>query len=504
MAGIKQPSGAEENWSSRAAFVLAAVGSAVGLGNLWRFPYEAGENGGAAFVLVYVLCIVLIGLPVLLAELMIGRRGGGSAIAAVVRLAKAEGSSPVWGIVPWIGMVASFLIVSFYCMIAGWVLYFIVVMVGDLASAIGQNGLGALTAGAFNGIEQDVVAGRLGKLLQQPGTMMLYNAIFLAATVFIVARGVSGGIEKAVTFLMPAFFVMLLVLVAVSLIQGDAGAAIGYLFNPDFSALGDGLKDGSLLSSALGQAFFSIGLGSALMITYGLYMNRETNIPEASNIVVTADTLVAVIAGMAIFPIVFQFGLQPSAGPGLMFGTLPLAFQQMPFGSIFGIAFFSMAFFAALTSSISLLEPSVAFVDGDIDTSREDKKRRRIIGAIVLGLICFALGCMHILSQVPYDPNIGAQPPISQPNFFNQWVPINASIFEGLTFFDFVDTLTAKIMLPLVGLLTAVFAGWVMSKAATREELGFKTERTYNLWLVLIRWVCPIAVAIVLIAGFLL
>lgn len=495
MAGSTQATGnSDQHWSSRATFILAAVGSAVGLGNLWRFPYVAGENGGAAFVFAYVLCIVLIGLPVLLAELMIGRRGGGSAIAAVVRLAKTEGSSPLWGIVPWLGIVASFLIVSFYCMIAGWVVYYIVVMSGDLFSAIGENGLSALTSGAFSGVERAEVEGRLGALLQKPGTMMFYNALFLAATVSIVARGVSGGIEKAVTFLMPAFFVMLILLVIVSLIQGDAGAAVAYLFNPDFSSLVAGLKDGTLLGNALGQAFFSIGLGSALMITYGLYMNRETNIPEAANIVVTADTLVAVIAGMAIFPIVFQFGLQPSGGPGLMFGTLPLAFQQMPFGSVFGIVFFSMAFFAALTSSISLLEPAVAFVDGDIDIPAEERQRRRVIGAVVLGLVCFAIGVAHIFSQVP----------VSQPNFFNQWVVLDISIFEGKTFFDFVDTLTATVMLPLVGLLTAVFAGWIMSKTATREELGFKTERTYNIWRFLIRWVCPIAVGVVLIAGFIL
>jgi NSS family neurotransmitter:Na+ symporter len=498
------PQNTDEHWSSRATFILAAVGSAVGLGNLWRFPYVAGESGGGAFVLAYILCVVLIGLPVLLAELMIGRRGGGSAIAAIGRLAKTEGKSGIWKLVPWMGMIASFLIVSFYCMIAGWVLYFIVLMVGDLSGAIGQNGLGALTAGAFAGVDQAEVSGRLGRLLQQPGTMMFYNAIFLAMTVFIVARGVSGGIEKAVTILMPSFFVMLIILVVVSFVQGDAGAAIGYLFNPDFSKLGEGLANGSLLGDALGQAFFSIGLGSALMITYGLYMNKDTNIPGAANIVVGADTLVAVIAGMAIFPIVFQFGLEPTAGPGLMFGTLPLAFQQMPFGSVFGIVFFAMAFFAALTSSISLLEPSVAFVDGDIDTAPEDRKRRRVIGAIILGLICFGLGCAHILSQVPFDPNIGHQPPISQENFFNTWVVVNASIFEGQTFFGFIDALTAKIMLPLGGLLTAVFAGWVVSKSASREELGFKTERGFNTWLVLVRFVCPAAVAVVMIAGLLL
>ncbi len=488
MAGVTQTSG-QDHWSSRAAFILAAIGSAVGLGNLWRFPYVAGESGGGAFVLAYILCIVLIGLPVLTAELMIGRRGGGSAIAAVARLAKTEGSPALWSAFSAIGIMASFLILSFYCMIAGWVLYYVVAIFGDLFAAIGSEGLGAISGGAFANSSPAEIEARLSGLLASPMQAVFYQGIFVVLTVGIVSRGISGGIEKAVTLLMPAFFVMLLILVCVSLVQGDAGRAVDYLFRPDFAKLGASLSDGSLLGSALGQAFFSIGLGSALMITYGMYMNKDTDIPGAAAMVATADTAVAIIAGLAIFPIVFQYGLAPSAGPGLMFGTLPLAFQQMPFGAVFGAVFFMMALFAALTSSISLLEPAVAWRDGDIDIPVEEKKKRRLRGSIGLGVLLFGIGVMHIYSQVPVD----------QPNFFNQWVPLDFGQFSGQTFFDFVDTLTAQYMLPIVGFLTSIFAGWVISKTASREELGFKRESRYKAWLFLVRFLCPAAVGLILL-----
>ncbi len=461
------------------------------MGNLWRFPYVAGEGGGGAFVLVYILCIVLIGLPVLTAELMIGRRGGGSAIAAVSRLAKAEGNTGIWGAFAFVGMLASFLILSFYCMIAGWVLYYVIAILGDLFGNIAANGLSGISAGAFAGESSEEISSKLGKLHANPMLSLVYTGIFIVLTAGIVARGISGGIEKAVTLLMPAFFVMLLVLVAVSLVQGDAAQAMSYLFKPDVGALMEGVKDGSILGDALGQAFFSIGLGSALMITYGLYMNKSTDLPNAATIVVGADTVVALIAGLAIFPIVFQFGLAPQGGPGLMFVTLPLAFQEMPFGALFGAVFFLMALFAALTSSISLLEPAAAWRDGDIDTPVAEKKKRRVQGAIGLGAILFGLGIMHIYSMVPVDV----------PNMFNTW-SWSVGQFEGQNVFNFVDTITDKYALPIGGFLASIFAGWVMSQAATREELGFKTESRYKMWLFLVRWICPAAVGLILLQNF--
>ncbi len=491
MAGIQAGDG-EPHWSSKTAFVLAAIGSAVGLGNLWRFPYVAGENGGFAFVLVYLICVLLIGLPILSAELLMGRRGGGSAISAITRLAKTEGKTGAWAIFAWVGMLTSFLIVTFYSVIAGWVLYFAIEAFKDVISNVGANGVAGFSAPLFATMTNEEVTGRLGGLLEQPKTMIIFHALFIGLTMLICARGVKGGIEKAATTLMPAFFVLLLVLVGFSVTQGAGVDAAKYLFAPDVDKFVNALTSGTLVLDALGQAFFSIGLGSALMVTYGLYMRKSTNIPGVSGIVVSADTGVALIAGMAIFPIVFQFGLEPGAGPGLMFSTLPLAFHQIPFGGIFGFMFFAMALFAALTSSISLLEVAVAWADGDKDTP--NKARRRVIGTIILGTICFIIGVGNALSQVPADSAGG--------NFFSTWKPAEIMpLFEGKTLLDFLDSLTGTILLPFGGLMAALFAGWVMSKSATREELGFKSESSYNAWYFLIRWVCPIAVTLVLIFG---
>ena len=491
MAGAVTQS--QETWSGKAAFIFAAVGSAVGLGNLWRFPYQAGENGGGAFVLVYALCVLAIGLPVLMAELYLGRRGGGSAIAAIRRLALAEGRSGAWTAFAWIGMIASFLIVTFYSVIAGWVLYFAGLMTIDLFSSIGTQGLQGLTGGAFVGTERAVIEAQLGNLLSSPGRMILMHAVFMAITVWIVSRGISGGIEKAVTVLMPTFFVLLVVLSVFAMIQGDAVAALDFLFTPDLAALGAQFADGSILLSAIGQAFFSIGLGSMLMVTYGLYIGRDQSIPQSAGIVAVADTGVALIAGLAIFPIVFQFGLEPAGGPGLMFVTLPLGFSQMPFGSVFGIAFFLMAFFAAITSSISLLEVATAWADGDVDLAPEERRAKRVRGAVVLGLLAFGVGVLHALSVADAD---------AAPNAFNTWIVADGiPLFAGDTLLDFTDKLTGSIMLPFGGLATSIFAGWIVSRAASREELGFATEGRYRLWLFLIRWVCPIIVALVLVWG---
>ena len=482
----------EEHWSSKAAFTLAAIGSAVGLGNMWRFPYVAGENGGGAFVLVYILCVVAIGLPVLIAELMIGRRGGGSAVSAVARLARSSNSTVAWAGLSWVGMVACFLILSFYSMIAGWVMFYLVELVIDLFASFGTEGIGALSGGAFTSLDGAEVSAKLDTLFQSPMMMLLYHAIFMLVTVVIVARGVKGGIERAVTILMPAFFVMLLILVTFSLIQGEALMALDYLFRPNFEILGERLSDGSMLNNALGQAFFSISLGSVMMVTYGVYMHKDTDIPSAARTVVIADTSVALIAGLAIFPIVFQFGMEPAQSVSLMFNTLPLAFQQMPFGSLFGIVFFLMATFAALTSSIALLEVSTAFADGDRDLSPARKQSRRLWGAIIIGVACFLVGVAHILSMVPAD---------TMENAFNQWVPLDAGIFEGATIFAFADLLTANVMLPLGGFLTSVFAGWIVTTSAAREEIGFKSQRMFAIWHVLVRYVCPIAVGCVLVYG---
>ena len=484
----------DEHWSGRAAFVLAAIGSAVGIGNLVRFPYVAGETGGGAFVIVYLFCVLAIGLPVLMAELFVGRRGGGTPVAAIRRLSEVEGAPQAWQWMGRVGVLASFLIVSFYAVIAGWLLYYVVYMFGDLFGAIGQNGIGAIAAPAFAGQSQETITGSFGGLLSSPGTMILYDGIFVAITAFIVSRGVTAGIEKAATLLMPTFFFLLIVLAIISMVMGNTPAALDFLFMPKFDALIEDFKDGSILVTAVGQAFFSLSLGSVMMVTYGIYLGRDQSIPESATTVAIADTMVALIAGLAVFPVVFQFGLEPSSGGlGLLFGPLLLAFSQMPFGSLFGIAFFAMAVFAALTSAIALFEAPASWATGDNTLDEDTRKRRRVIGSVVIGLVLFAIGVLHALSQVP--------PSVSD-TFFNTWQPFGSlPVIGDKTLLDATDKLTGDILLPLGGFLIAIFAGYAVSQSASREELGFKTVAGYQRWRFLIRYVCPGVVGLIIIYG---
>ncbi|ADM08279.1 sodium-dependent transporter family protein [Parvularcula bermudensis HTCC2503] len=484
-----------ENWSGRAAFILAAVGSAVGLGNLVRFPYVAGDSGGGAFIFVYLATILFIGVPVLIAEFMIGRRGGGSAIAAVSRLARTEGRTRAWVIFPILGILASFLIVSYYSVLAGWILHFIQVFAVDIGGRFVAEGPVALTAPAFEGQSDEEIGGILPKLLSQPGRMIVLHALFMAATVFILSRGVKSGIEAAANVMMPIFFVLLLGLTTFSLVTGEAMQALTFLFTPDFSQL-----TGSTLLRAVGQAFFSLSLGAAMMLTYGTYLSRETDIKSSSQIVATADTAVALIAGLALFPIVFASPVLSAdvmgdndPGLGLLFVTVPRAFHLMPFGSLFGLAFFVMALFAALTSAIALLETSVSWADGDYDVPPAQKARRRVIGAICLGGLAFLIGIGHALSQVPQT--VAA-------TFFNDWSPLDAiPLFQGMNFLDAIDALATTVLQPFVGMITALFAGWAISTSAAKEELRFDNDSTFALWQTLVRWVAPIAVGLVLLYG---
>ena len=331
--------------------------------------------------------------------------------------------------------------------------------------------------------------------------MILYHALFMIVTVTIVARGIKGGIETAVTVLMPAFFVMLIVLVVFSVASGDAARGADFLFGFRFEDLKDengevlvrgfmtGVRDGSVISAALGQAFFSIGLGSALMATYGAHMSRDQDLPRSARLIALSDTAVGVLAGVAIFPIVFQVGLAPAAGPTLMFQTLPQAFQGMPAGGLFGLIFFLLAFFAAITSSIALLEASTAWFE------EQKPGRQRTSIAITLGAIAFVIGVANALSQVPPEAADGS----ARDLFFNTWRPWGGiALFNGMVLLDFLSALT-DIILPLAGLITAVFAGWVVSTATAREEIGFKSEVWFQRWRFLIRWVCPVGIAAVIV-----
>lgn len=457
-----------ETWGSRFGFLMAAVGSSVGLGNLWRFPYTAGENGGSAFILIYLGCVILFGLPVLMGEYAVGRKGGLSAIQGVRKIAQDEGKSPLWVAMPWIGLIASLSIFSFYVVIAAWVFEYIpqafsgkfIALSADaelirasvgapIADIAGKISSTQITE-SCNFVKDGIIG--LVDVPQADGTMLtraveqgdlsncnlanttgnktrvlMFLAGFMALNVFIVARGVKKGIEVASMILMPLFFIMLLGLVVYGLIAGDAAAAAKFLLSPDFSKV-----NSQVILKAVGQAFFSIGVGSVLMLTYGAYLSRDTKIPNSSMLVAGADTLVALIAGFAIFPIVFAFGLSASAGTGLFFQTMPVAFGQMPGGSIIGGLFFILALFAAFTSSISLFEVGASLLE-------DWKAISRAHGTILMGIALFLIAIAYVYNGALID-------------VVNYWA--------------------GDVLLPLGGVLISLFVGWSLSRDSLAEELG--------------------------------
>ena len=326
-------------WSSRLAFILAAAGSAVGLGNIWKFPYMAGENGGGAFVLIYLICIVLLGLPIMMAEVMLGRRGRQSPINTMKLLSEQENTNKAWGLLGWCGVAAGVLILSYYSVIAGWSLSYVLESV----------------SGSLNGITETQAGALFNNLIASPITLIFWHTLFMVMTMIIVSRGVSNGLEVAVKYLMPALAILILVLIGYSISQGNFMLGVEFMFTLDFSKINQ-----EVLLDAMGQAFFTLSLGMGAIMIYGSYLSQHASIARTSFAVALADTSVAILAGLAIFPIVFANQLEAAQGPGLIFNTLPLAFGQMSGGMFFGTLFFVLLVFAAWTSSISLIEPAVA------------------------------------------------------------------------------------------------------------------------------------------------
>ena len=448
-------------WTSKVAFILAATGSAVGLGNIWRFSYMTGENGGGIFVLLYIACVIVIGIPIMMAEVMLGRRARRNPIDTMRELAKQEGLSPHWAWVGRMGITAGFLILSFYSVIAGWILAYVFRMAG----------------GVFHGMTTAVeVDNVFTTLISDPERLIAWQTIFMVMTVAIVARGVEHGLEKAVRYLMPMLFAILALIFAYSLTTGSFMEGLEFMFVPDISKF----KPESIFY-AMGMAFFSLSLGMGAILMYGSYLPKNASIAQTTMMVAFADTGVALFAGMAIFPIVFANGLEPAQGPGLVFTTLPLAFNQMPLGGLIGTLFFLLLAFAAITSAISLLEPPVAWLV-------ENKNMDRSQAARLCGLVTWVLGLGTVFS-------------------FNLWadykwtLPIDLGkvqyvLFREKTFFDIVDFLTANIMLPLGGLLIALFAAHLMKRESCEDELALQGQH-FNVWYFLLRNVAPIAVGII-------
>jgi len=444
-------------WSSRWAFILAATGSAVGLGNIWRFPYLTGENGGGAFVLVYLLCVVLVGIPIMMAEILLGRRGRQSPINTIRTIAAEEGLSRHWHLLGWMGVIAGFIILSYYSVIAGWTLAYIF-----------RTGTGLF-------VDADAVYSKqiFTELISDPEKLLAWHTIFILMTIVIVSRGVKSGLEQAVKFLMPALFILLLVMVGYAMSTEKFMEGITYLFVPDFERLAEKNFFADIFLPALGQAFFSLSIGMGAIMIYGSYLSQKSSITFNCFTIAIADTTVAILAGIAIFPIVFTYGLEPAGGPGLIFVSLPIAFGQMPFGTFFGTLFFILLMFAAWTSAISLLEPAVTWLV-------ENRNMTRVKATALAGLIAWSLGLVTVLS-------------------FNHWAFsfTFAGVMKENGLFDIFDILTSNILLPLGGLLLAIFTSWLMSKSSTVEELGLGDSRAYHAWRFAVRYIAPFGVIMI-------
>jgi len=461
-------------WSSRFAFILAATGSAVGLGNIWKFPYVTGEYGGGAFVIVYLVCVALICLPVMMAEVMLGKRGRCSPINSMKALAKETGRTQFWQILGWAGVIAGFLILSYYSVIAGWALAYIPLV-------------GSGTFASINTLPQNEVAGFAeliyDTLVGNPLRLIAWHTGFMVITMIMVAGGVQGGLERAVRFMMPALFIVLLVLVGYAMNSANFMEGFHFMFDVDFNKFlypncteTSCELSGHGLLAAMGQAFFSLSLGMGAIMVYGAYLPKHASIAQTTTAVVFADTLIAILAGLIIFPIVFSNGLSPDSGVGLVFKTLPIAFGQMPFGTIFGTLFFVLLALAAWSSAISLIEPAVAWL---IETG----KFTRISAAIFSGFATWLVGLATVFS-------------------FNIWSDVKPlhmfAVFEDKTLFDLIDYLTANVMLPLGGIAIAVFVAWLMKKSIVTEELDSSADSLgYLVWRFLLRYVTPLGVGLV-------
>lgn len=436
-------------WASRFGFVLAAAGSAIGLGNIWKFPYITGQHGGGAFVLVYLACIVLVGMPILMAELLIGRQGRRDAVGSFAVLERPR--SP-WMLVGWGGVAASFILLSFYAVVAGWSFDYVFMA----------------ARGALHGRSPAEIEGLFGAVVSSPLRVIFWQGFFVLVTVAVVLGGVRGGIERCSRILMPALFVLLLVLFGRGLLSAGGPPALRFMFQTDFSALTP-----QALLDALGHAFFTLSLGAGTMITYASYLDSRADLGSLALRIALLDTFMALLAALTIFSVAFAAGIEPGSGPGLVFQTLPILLLDLPFGSVLALLFFLLLAFAALSSSISMLEVTVAYL-----VDEKDWPRWRATGLV--GIAAFLLGLPSALS-------------------FNRWQDYH--IFFGRTFFDACDLLVSSYLLPLGGLMVAIYVGWIWPRRHPLTDIvtGHRQQLVVRGWLLLLRYVAPAAVIIVLL-----
>ncbi len=438
-----------DQWSSKWAFILAATGAAVGLGNVWRFPYTAGINGGSAFVLVYLICVIVIGLPILIAEIIIGRHARKNPVDALSTLAQQANHSRHWGLLGWWGALALLLVLSFYSVVSGWSIAYLI------------KGF----SGQFAHLSTPQIKTLWSNFLANPWRLLAWHTLFIALTIGVIIRGVQAGLEKATKLMMPALYLILIVLVIYAGINGDFKRGVHFLFDFDASKITP-----NIIVAAMGHAFFTLALGAGAMLTYGIYVPKRINIASAVVIVAGLDVLVAFLSGLAIFPIVFANHLSPAAGPGLMFVTLPVAFAKMPFGPVVGGLFCVLLLFAAWTSSINLAEPLVIIFMKKLKLSRTR-------AAILTGFGAWLFGIGSLLS-------------------FNVWQHLK--FFGKFTVFDLATNIPIDIILPIGGIGFAIFAGWIMQKTASREEVH---PSVYQSWRLLVRYIAPLGIFIVFVGS---
>ncbi len=436
-----------DQWGSRFGFIMAAAGSAIGLGNIWRFPYITGKFGGAAFVLIYLAVVLIIGMSVMLAEFVIGRNAQSDAVGSFRKL-----GGGAWPLVGWMGFFCGFVILSYYAVIAGWTVAYMF------------KSLGGLMSEAAAGKAGDV----FGAFVSDPVQSIAYHVVVMAITTGIIYKGISGGIEKCCKILMPALLVLLLVLIVRSVTLPGSGAGLEFYLKPDLSKITN-----QAILAAVGQGFFSLSLGMGCMITYGSYLSKKEYLPSIARTVVLLDTSVAILAGFVIFPAVFAFGIEPGAGPGLTFVTLPAVFAKMPMGAIFSFAFFLLLFIAALTSAISLLEVVVTYC---IDQLRWNRAK----AAIIMGTAIALLGIPSALSVGGHIPQVA-----------------------GKDFLDAADFITNNVIMPLGGIFISVFVGWIWADGAKAEitDNGKLAFPFYTVWLWICRVVAPVSIAWIFITG---
>lgn len=435
------------SFGTKIGVILATAGSAVGLGNIWRFPYMTGQDGGAAFIIVYLVCVLLLGIPGMIAEFIVGRHGAANAATAYARM----GGKRSWAALGFVGALTSLIILGFYSVIAGWCLQYL------FASIMGNlNGDAAYVNAYFT------------KFSSNPVGPLLWTLVFIVLTHLVVVRGVRKGIEKMSNILMPTLFILLLVIVVVSCCLPDAGKGISFLFKPDFSKVTK-----SVFLDGLGQAFFSLSLGTACLCTYASYFTRQTNLLKSSAQIVGIDTLVAILAGLMIFPAAFSVGVNPDSGPQLIFITLPNVFQQAfspVLGYIIGILFYALLALAALTSTISMHEIGTSLFFEELHISRSKGAVIETLIAVVIGMLC-SLSC-------------GA---------------VDITVF-GKSFLNFCDFLTSNILLPLGSFFTCILVGWIAPRKIVKDEFtnwGTVSQGFYGIWLFFIRFISPVCIAVV-------